>query len=161
MSYIFSREVLLLTLALIIVPGVLSPVLAHSEQPVTAREQLEPVGDSIRPTRDAALTTLSQVGQGLQTDTRPLPTATQSAGVAPLIPVQNTPVPATPVNASEADQAELQAQIAAFDPMGRPVKDAGQDALVLLGVSGVMLIILYLTVSRYLANRDFSKYRKL
>jgi hypothetical protein len=107
-----------------------------------------------RPEREAALSTLEQMG---------LATMPQSAyGITGTrTPVPTTPAPAsatitfsTPVSgsANEGDGGDT-------DALQRSAADAGRDAIALLIISGGMLLALYWSMKRNVRSRKFSKYK--
>jgi hypothetical protein len=157
----------------ITIPITVMPTLTAT---VNATPTPEPPGTAKpdHPEREAALATLEQLGA---------PTVAQSAGdisssrtptvtdlptstilelpiLSPTPSLLNTNSEAVPALSPPLELTEVATSQDVFT-QSRPAADARRDGIVLLIVSGALLVALYVSMSRNLKSRDFSKYRHM
>jgi hypothetical protein len=155
----------------ITIPITVMPALTAT---VNATPTPEPPGSAKpdHPEREAAVATLEQLGA---------PTVTQSAGdisssrtptvadlptstisglpiLSPTPSLLNTNSEVVPALNPLLELTEVATNQDGFT-QSRPAADARRDGIVLLIVSGALLVALYVSMSRNLKSRDFSKYR--
>jgi hypothetical protein len=155
----------------ITIPITVMPTLTAT---VNATPTPEPPGTAKpdHPEREAALATLEQLGA---------PTVTQSAGdisssrtptvtdlptstilglpiLSPTLSLLNTNSEAVPALNPLLELPEVATSQDGFT-QSRPAADARRDGIVLLILSGALLVALYVSMSRNLKSRHFSKYR--
>jgi hypothetical protein len=134
------------------------PALSVTATPAPAGAAADTAG---HPDRQAALSTLEQIG--LITSTRsaatnPAPITTASPTLSP------TP---SPVSTATASTTPLAVVLESANPEGadgvftlrRPPDVAGWDVINLLVISSILLIILYVWMSRSVKSRTFSRYK--
>lgn len=155
----------------ITIPITLVPTLTAT---VSATPTPEPPGTAKpdHPEREAALVTLEQIGAPTMTQSagdiissqtpaapdHPTSTISTTLTVSPTPPLVSAGTEAVPALTPIVELTEVGISEDVF-ALRRPAADAGRDTIVLLIISGSTLLVLYLSMSRNLKSRDFSKYK--